>query len=63
MSLLPDFQKVKGVILSEDELDFHFEACPGVPDKNFSENVKPWQFVILQDGVKTDNNCNENEIT
>jgi len=52
-----------GFVLSEAEVDSLFSTCPNIPDKNFSENVKFKHFFVLEAGVKTDDNCTEDEIT
>jgi len=58
----PDFQKIKGFVLTEAQVDSFYSACPNIPDKSFSENVDPKLFFALEAGVRTDDNCTENEM-
>jgi len=61
--LNPAFQKIEGFVLTEAQVDSLYSACPNIPDKSFSENVERKLFFALEAGVRTDDNCTENEIT
>ena len=63
MLLSPDMQKAQGFILSEAEVDSLFFVCPNIPDKTFIENIGAQLVFVLEHGVRTDNNCTEEEIT
>ena len=60
MLLSPEIQKYQGFILSKAEVDSLFSACTNLPDKTFKENL---HVFFLKAGVRTDNNCTEEDIT
>jgi len=61
--LTTDVQKAQGFNLSEAEVDSLFSVCPNIPDKTFIENIGAQPVFVLEPGVRTDNNCTEEEIT
>ena len=60
--LNPDFQKSHGFVLSEAEVDVLYSTCKNIPDKTFAQNSENQTFVMLEEGVTTDNNCTKAEV-
>ena len=55
-----------GIGLSEKDIKKFtslVDACPNMPEKSFSENLKAKAFYVLDAAVKTDMNCPEDQIT
>ena len=34
-----------------------FYLCPGIPDRDYTNNLKRFQFISMEESVATDNNC------
>ena len=60
--LNPDFQQSHGFVFSEADVDVLYSKCENIPDKNYAQNSDNQKYVMLEDGVKTDNNCTKDEI-
>jgi len=63
MLLNPVVQKAQGFNLSKAEVDSLFSVCPNIPEKTFIENIGAQPVIVLEHGVRTDNNCTEEDIT
>ena len=61
--LHPVFQQSLGIALSEEDVDSIFSTCENIPGKTQAQNAKTQKIVVLESGVRTDNNCTKNEMT
>merc|ERR1712179_816173 len=60
--LHPAFHQSIGVVITEEMVDEMLSTCENIPDKTKAQNIEKQKIVILEDGVKTDNNCTREEV-